>query len=236
MKLIVFLLFSISLSVFAQPSKDCATIHLHDAIKLNKKRKPLYAELTDGKSKKISNKLINLEWISIALMTPLDKLSRKYQKKGIPILCEDFIDMELTPEFSSEPKVPGYTYSSVPKVNVKSIKKKLKASLKVGLNEFIHDLETELHKLESYPHYNCLTRHLFESLIRSAHLVRPYREAAKREGLKDPKRLLYKNLKLQMFSLGFFYTLDRKAAGVQEEGVPILCQDVPPIEISTRSF
>ena len=236
MKLVVLTLLFISLSSFGAGSRNCAREHLRDAIKLNKLRKDMYAKQTNGKSREISRDLINIERISLLILAPLDWRSASFQKKGLPLLCEDFIDMAQTPSFSSERKIPALKYSEIETLDITRFKNKLKSALDKSLDEFIEVLEMKLHELEKFPSYNCLTRHLVESLLRSAHLVEPYRAGAERLGLKDPKSILYSNLNIQIFSLNLFYKLDQKASGIQEDGVAILCQDVPPIEISTREF
>lgn len=228
MKVLLILLFSINISF---SSENCLREHLKDAIRLNKERLDKYANLTNNQSIKVSKSLIRLERLSILITAPLDWKSSRYQREGIPLLCLDFIDMDETPEFSDSLIIPSMKYSEVPRLNVKAIKKRLKTSLKVGVQSFIKVIDKEIASLEHYPNYNCMARHLFESLGRSAHLIKFYEDASRRRGLKSPKKILKRNIRLQIFSLGLFHKLDRRAASIQERGVPILCNDVPAIPL-----
>jgi hypothetical protein len=230
MKFLIFILFFIQVPAFAVQER-CISTHLVDAMKLNKKRKELYAQMSNGESKNISNQLIRLEKLSLLFTYNLDRKAKKYQRSGVELLCLDFVDMKETPEFSSELVIPRIEYSKVPKINIKELKKSLYSALKKDFSLFSKILEDEIEKLSDYPSYNCMARHLFESLNRSVHLVSYYESESLKRGLKSPRNILMKNLKLQIFSLSLFHKLDKRAGKIQQRGVPIICNDVPAIPL-----
>jgi hypothetical protein len=54
---------------------------------------------------------------------------------------------------------------------------------------------------------------------------------AKINNLDDPKPLLVSFIKIQLHSLGWAYSLDKRAFEIQNKyGVPLFCQDVPVIQ------
>ena len=73
--------------------------HLLEAIALNKERLPQYAQLSVGKSIRFSKKLIRYERLSIPTALFFDYIGTRFQKRGIPFIKEEFIDMSFTPEF-----------------------------------------------------------------------------------------------------------------------------------------
>lgn len=224
-------LMSFNLSAKIEPSK-CIKKHLVDAIKINKKRKPKYKSLTDGKSKKLSNSLIFSERLSLIYATVFDFKARKYQRRGIPLFCLDFIDMKEIPSFQENSSLPEYSYESVEKINTSEIIDKIKRSLKKdGFFGVQRALRLELQKLESEKKYNCLAKHVLESIQRSAYLAPHYIAASKIVGLKSPERILRKNIKIQASSLKGFHELDKLAGEFQEKGVSILCNDIPHIPV-----
>ena len=236
MKFLLSLFILFQFSSFASEQRNCISTHLKDAMKLNKERKDLYSEMSNGESREISNRLIGLEKLSLLFTFGLDIKAKKYQKRGVALLCLDYIDMDETPEFSYDLVVPRVKYNLVPKIYVKKLKKKLYSALKRDLSLFSRILEEEIHKLERFPNYNCLARHLFESLNRGVHLISYYELESKRLGLKSPRKILIRNLKLQIFSLSLFHKLDRRASKIQQRGVPILCNDVPAIPLYELSY
>lgn len=79
------------------------------------------------------------------------------------------------------------------------------------------------------PRFNCLIRHFLESTVRSARLAVKYNQYAQENKLRSPDRLMLRYLQLSFFTFSQAIALDRKAAPLQAQGLPILCRDVPHI-------
>jgi len=114
--------------------------------------------------------------------------------------------------------------------------KKLKAQLKIfvknknikGLTEY---LEQNISSLSFEPRFNCMIRHVLESMNRITHLAPIHDKNARAKGLKSTMKLSMKLLKLHLMLLNSSADLDKKAAQIQSRGIPIICQDVPPITV-----
>ncbi len=209
--------------------------HIRDAIQLNKKRTQFYSTLTNGKSKIISKGLITLEYATIPISKYYDFIARKYNQAGIPLLELDFIDMKYAPEFSEEKRFPERMYSSIRRPEISLITKELKRALKADDYEQIIQISSqEISALEENRSYNCLTRHFLESVRRSAALLPYYIKASKQKGLSSPQRIVKQVIKLQLNSLILVHQLDIKAAPIQQQGVAIICQDIPHIPMPSE--
>lgn len=221
-----------SFSLLGEELNRCFYNHVKDAIVLNKIRKPLYAKETNRKSLKVSRYLILWERFIVLKSRKYDRVASEFNQIGIPFMCEDFVDMKDTPEFKPRtteiPRV--YLKSKSPKNRV--IKKKLKASLQIGYDSFKEEVENQILNLEENSSYDCLLRHLFESLRRTADLAPKY--LARISGSKKVKldRHLKSYLKLQIFGISQAIFIDKKARSIQAKGVPILCNDVPHVALS----
>ena len=78
-------------------NSNCFSTHIREAINKNIDRKSLYSKMTGGKSKFLSNLLITSEKATFVLAKVYDRRAREFQRSGIPILCLDYVDMDLTP-------------------------------------------------------------------------------------------------------------------------------------------
>lgn len=210
----------------------CISKHIKSAIKVNKVRKKKYAALTNGKTRKLSNQLITGEKLSLISAKFFDKWALKYQRNEIPIMCKDLIKMDSIPEFRGFSSLPPLKFSEIYHPNLKSIVSKLK---KYNRNYDRHNmhllLQEELTKLANHPEYYCTLRHFLESIHRTVVLSAEYHDLAIARKLKSPKKGLKRYLTSQIITLKLLAALDRKAATFQEDGLPIFCQDLPPIPI-----
>lgn len=201
----------------------CFTSHLDEAIVLNTERLPLYSKLTDGKSEVVSNTLIKYEKLSKAPGMYLDFRAKKFQKKGIPILCEDFVPIKLVPGFKSFEKPYPESAPQYP-LDLERVVRDLRAA---GDFETVASLAIDhIETLSKFPTYFCMTRHVLESIARSARLAPGF--VLKDAGVEG---LAWKNIYLQFRGLSLSKRLDEMALPIQEMGVPILCNDVPLIPI-----
>ncbi len=211
---------------------ECFKEHLDAAISSNRNRREIYSDHTNTKSKKISNSLIFAEKISLIYAKLLNPSLEKYRRAGIPILCLDFIEMSKAPNIPRDFSIPNYKYQDIDSVDIKELRAEISKRLKnddyLGIVEFI---EEEVSNQKKYSQYNCMVRHVLESLGRSAFLTPYYIEHASSLGLKSPKNLLNKYLRRNIFALKYSHSLDKKASSLQEKGISILCGDVPHIPI-----
>lgn len=203
--------------------------HLREALRLNKERMPLYAALTDGRSRAISRRLIWAERFSMPVAWYVDWRARRFQRLGIPVVCADFEPMERTPAFrpraADPPPLSAFTPAD-PRRIARAVERAYRAGGFAGAGEA---LEGEIEALSHVPGFHCMTRHLLESALRITNGARRYAADAGARGVASPARLSRGLLTLHLTTLGEAARLDRRAAPLQAEGIPIVCQDVPPI-------
>ena len=78
--------------------------HLIDAITVNKTRKPIYAAMTKGRSRPLSNFLIWNEYLILPIAWYFDIWARKFNQQGIGIISKDFISMASVQPAETAPK------------------------------------------------------------------------------------------------------------------------------------
>ncbi len=204
--------------------------HLKEAIEINTDRMPRYAKLSDGKSLPFSKKLIRYEKLSLWGAWIFDRVGDKYQQKGIPYMKSEFIEMSLTPDFSSTfPKHIDYT-KPLQKVNFQPFSSAIKAKIKdqnySGIVRYSNEM---LETLDQQPHVYCMMRHIIESLRRIAFFIPIHEENCAKIQLKAPTAYSHFLLKVHRWSFSQSAALDEAIAPIQESGVPILFQDLPHI-------
>jgi hypothetical protein len=229
---LIFMLLVLPMIVHAETMQPraCMTKHMRDAMTLNRARDSQYRALTKGKSSGITASMIRMEK-NLLVGAPLaDFWASPYQREGINIVCGDLIDMSHTPEFRAQNpkgKVSPQTYRPV---LIKTAKEKLREHL--DKNDFAGLAwlaDQYVQQIEKNPRYNCLVRHMLESIRRTAALAPRYEQQARRKALLSPLRLSKVLLKSHMDLLEESARIDRVAAPLQAAGVMIICQDVPHI-------
>ena len=109
-----------------------------------------------------------------------------------------------------------------------------------GLRSDLESLETdwsalearlmqEIHSLAREPRFNCMYRHLVESMVRTVRAAPNLASEASDRGLNSPEKWSVRLLKSHFDSMDEAMDLDRMAAPIQADGVPIICNDVPPL-------
>ncbi len=89
---------------------ECFRTHLREAIQLNRTRGVLYAQLSQGESQALTDKLISLERLAIFgsylpfLGYNFDERALEWQNSSarIQIVCDEFISMHETPAYRSQ--------------------------------------------------------------------------------------------------------------------------------------
>ncbi len=209
----------------------CMERHLREAAALNQTRMPLYDSLSDGRSRGISRRLIWTERLAIPAAWWVDGRARPFQRAGIPIVCDDFVPMAHTPPFRARTDHPPQPLSAFVPADARRIRRDVRHALRAdGFTAAGTVLEREIRALAGMPEYHCMLRHLLESALRVSNEAPRHAAAARARGLReDPAALSRAMLDLHLLVLGDAVRLDRRAAPLQAEGIPIVCQDVPPI-------
>lgn len=219
------------LSTFAYSNEYAIRRHLHEATQLNLKRAPLYAKLTNNKSFPLSQELVLMESLSKALTFNIDRKANTYMEKGIKLFDDDLVDMSLTPDFQNHFPNNEKPISQINLTMEPYIKSWMKAVDENHLDSLYEEAIVLLNAgVLKHKNQNCLARHFVESIARSIMNQEMHREQARSKSMNDPKPLLDKFLKIQIFGLRWASSLDRRAYTIQASGIPIFCQDVPPIQ------
>ena len=212
---------------------ECLSEHLSEAQKLNALRRPLYSDLTDGASERISDLLISEERKAYRIAVVTEIFLWRYHRNDIPILCEEFIPMSLAPDFLNdipdEPIEEEYL-----QVDVESLVTRLNEAFEGSDFQNLGDQAvTELAAFAGSS-YNCMTKHVLESIARSSYLADKFIKASEIKNLTSPKYLLWASLKSQIGSFRFIENVDIWSAPIQKQGIPIVCNDVPHIPIHSE--
>jgi hypothetical protein len=215
----------------AEPESRCMERHLREAVALNRERMPLYDSLSGGRSRGISRRLIWTERLALAAAWYVDWRARTFQREGIRIVCDDFVPMAHTPAFRPRAADPPPPLSAFVPADARRIRRAVeRAQRRGGFPAASAVLERELEALHGMPAYHCMVRHLLESALRISNQAPRYAAEARARGLAgSPEGLSRTLLDLHLLSLGEAAKLDARAAPLQAEGIPIICQDVPPI-------
>lgn len=208
---------------------DCLQAHLTEAMELNEARLPRYEKLSQGRSREISGRLIQGEKNALQMARYIDDLADKWQEQGVAIVCQDLVSMSLVPAFREKITVrtPLADYIAT---DAGALTKRLEqAFLQGGFAVLSRQAETEIEDLKTLPAFHCMVRHLLESLLRVSNLATVHLKRAAELGLEPTADLSLLLIQLHEATLSSAAELDTLAAPLQAEGLPILCQDVPPI-------
>jgi len=222
-------------------SSHCLSEHLREAIELNSERKKIYSAMTEGKSEKISDRLIFLEKLarSTVFLLDGDRVSGKlwgsymYNKVGIPIFCADVESMTKATELRMTSPVSLPPWKKLP---IKQMQADLRKALQTASWEKIENTSLQwFEALNRTPQFGCMTRHFIESIARVAGHAEDYRKMAKEMKLPDPQNLLLFFISNMILALKQGGNLDVQALPFQVQGIPILCNDVPPLIVHHTS-
>jgi len=204
----------------------CFRKHITDSISINKSRRKVYAELTDGRSDRIFNKLIGYEYLTLAPATFFDLSALPYQKQGVELLCHEFMSLIRTPDFDPTTRtIP--TERFVP-FDWKFYKERISTAIQHGKSTEVKQATLEaLVELKSMPNYYCFTRHFIESIYRFAHFIPLRSQQAEEMGLKDPSKMMFQIMKLHTLGIKDCHGIDLWSQPIQMSGIPILCTEIP---------
>lgn len=204
--------------------------HMKDATTLNRERAPRYAALSEGKSLPLSYELILMENLAQLITQSLDDKARIYNAEGIGLFFDDLIDMRFTPLFQKTFGQEGPPVTRIT-IDVKSLRRRwIKMHKENKQTKIYEEALTLLDEGDlQATNQNCLTRHFVESIARSILNRKWHQDRAATAKLSDPAPILNSFLSIQINSLSWAYSLDRRAYSIQKENIPLFCQDVPAI-------
>jgi hypothetical protein len=90
-------------------------------------------------------------------------------------------------------------------------------------------LDSEIRKIETQPQYHCLSRHILESSARFLGQAEFFDKKSLAKGLPSSKSLSIKLAMWQLIGLPLARAMDFKTRKIHSDGVPIFCNDVPPV-------
>ncbi len=205
--------------------------HIREAIALNRARLPEYARLTGGASKKISRLFILNQLAVLPITWWIDRRARSFQRAGVPVVALDMVSMSLAPTFQARSEVEPEPLSRYTMPPVRRIGRDVRSAY--GTGDFAGAasvIRSALIELNSVPTYHAMVRHMLESALRSATLAPDYLQQVEALGLRvSPRSLSWRLVRLHLRALVGCALLDRLAAPIQADGIPILHRDVPPI-------
>lgn len=201
------------------------TDHVKESIVINKERKIIYSQMTQGKSDLALKKLIALEKIMLPFSMVYDLRASWYQKRGVPVFKDEFVPMISHPE--NDPGVPA-PETGIRMIPWESYQKELKILIRKKDRQKLLSRSLEIiHEMESQKQYWCLVRHLVESIYRIAWFLPTRIEEARIKRIKSPENLIWDVIEFHLIGFPLFSKVDLKAAPVQEEGVPMICSELP---------
>jgi len=211
------------------------TRHLLEAVFLNISRTKKYYQLSRGKSLVVSSLLICTELLTLSSSILLDIIAIYFQRKGIPFLRYEFIEMSKTP-IQQIDLVLHEGLSLLPSDELKKWKKKYSISIaKKDIHELFLFLKNDIHFLQvHYPNSMGMVRHVLEAFARAAFLFQAHQVKAKNYGVFDQYILRVINfyfVRSHIWALDFSLKLDSLALPTQQMGVRIILNDVPHIPI-----
>ncbi len=199
--------------------------HVLDAYNINTERLPLYSELTNGKSEKVSRKLLFMESLLLPVAKLMDMHAFYFQQEGIAVLQKELMPMDLLPFKEQAEKATAFFPLDI---------SKLKSDLNELLDQddfinFSKKTDEYLTLLENEKGAHCLVRHFLESIRRSANYAPIHIRETQNLNIASPKKLIKRFIKLHLFAFKNAEAIDHLAYPLQAEGLPIICQDVPVI-------
>lgn len=211
--------------------------HIAEAIRLNRQRMPRYARLTGGESVRISKKLIRLERLALPAAWWVDRRARRYQTRGVPIVHADFVEMDAVPAFRERAANEPSPAAAFRPPDARRVARRVRrAYRRGGFHAAAHALAAALDDTRAYPDYGCMLRHLLESALRIARLAPIHARRAEAAGIEPPTSLSRRMLALHLLVLPSAVRLDRLAAPIQADGIPIIRRDVPAIETDAAAL
>lgn len=224
--LFTFILLSSTLS-FA--SERCTVDHVKEAMELNRTRRELYRADGNHKAARILNKLILLEKFMLAPSKKLDQMTEQLQEAGVAMWCDDLVSMSDVPAYQTQTEPPQNKFQAWPKKKRKALTRKLHDFKFNDHHKMYREISEVIYKDLSDLHYNCLTRHFLEAMARNLLNAPKHLAAAplhlKEQVIESVEAVIGQSAR----ALSYAVLIDKMAAREQSKGIPVLCQEMPPI-------
>lgn len=214
--------------------------HILDAIKVNHRRKKLYAQLTAGDSKFISIRIIIAEILMLPFAFIAYILAKKWNTRRIDIIKNDFLPMKNLKEIDAPIKTCSRIDRSIEKEMVSLIARfRLETILSIrrgDINQVINDGLEFLGniKTQEVKHLMLLPmlRHLMEGFLLSSTNAVIYAKQSNNRTAWFSKTILKAHMRLMPLSLRL---LDFPANKFHVLAIGIIENDLPPIKIEGPS-
>jgi hypothetical protein len=214
------------------------TRHLEAAINQNESRKAVYAQLSHGATKSLSDQLILYERLSLLPALYLDWRAKSFNERGIPVVTGDFESMSKAKTALTPPKYRGQA-SQADCDRLKTWLKNYRADLDKAVSKsdfkqaatLTYQILRQVEGLEEQTksHF-AMTRHIIESIGEAAMNAMQYQKQT--NGGTDG--LCRQFLKVQSLGLMDIVPVDQKAQRFQAQGIGIVVNDVPEIPFQRR--
>ncbi|MFZ5950757.1 MAG: hypothetical protein ACOYXC_08625, partial [Candidatus Rifleibacteriota bacterium] len=207
--------------------------HVKEAIKINKERSAYYASRTGNKSLKLSKLYTGLEYSILPIARIFDRWAAWLMKKGIPVMANDFVMMNDLPTPDTWPVRMGRLSPEGIKQYHAILKDFRKKSFKATGNKDFVSLQVfsiaALHQLKALQEiHRC-------NLSLSIHLIESIGLAARNADILTAKHgncaaQFYRAfILMQVVGTRLFAGIDPRAQFFHQEGVGIICNDLPII-------
>lgn len=208
-------------------------LHITEAIRLNLARKDVYARLSSGASKKVSNQLIAFERLCLIPAHIIDKWAHHFSSKGIGIIENDFVSMKSVAAPETPSLYRGFLNPAAKarlQESVRSFQKIVFTDIRRGDFMKVAGLTFGMIQVvrEAEKRNRChlaLTAHFLESLGFSALHAVAYAKQSKGKTNSLSKAFLI----LQLLPLRYSLPFDTEAQKIQARGIGIVVNDVPHI-------
>ncbi len=204
--------------------------HLREAMSINTKRMPIYAEMSGGRSLPYSRQLIRNERLAAFLSRPVDWYARRYQRAGVPIVVDDYVSMHLAPDLRPMRPDEIPSLEALRRPNAAAVVRDLKVAYRRGGFAALRPvLQAEIDRVHAPAAFLCMYRHLLESMRRIAYLAPKHDALAREKGVGSTLGFSWFLLRSHFSLLVRSVDFDLAVAPLQAEGVPFLYLDLPPI-------
>jgi hypothetical protein len=207
--------------------------HLHEAIAVNRRRRPYYARKTGNASWGLSTRMIVAETLLLPGAWVVDAWAERYHRRGVGIVRDDVVSMETILPKEAPPRYRGQA-SEAQKREVRSALRAFRSTVLLSKDRanfavLCHHADALLDTVEqwerSWRMHWAMTKHLVESLGYTA--LHGIRYAEQTSG--DTRRLTRCLLAGHALLLPAVASLDLQAQSAHRQGAGILVNDVPTI-------
>lgn len=204
------------------------TRHVTESIAINQERRPFYREMSQGQSERAFRLLLTLEYLMIPSAYYFDLRALPFQKKGIPLLRDELVSMNRTPQFDPARRVP--VTRGMPELPWRKYYRDLKTAGQTKDPGRVVQVTTRIiEEMSDFPEYYPMTRHLIESVHRFAWFLPAREDDCLKRGVKSPRQLVFQIIDYHLLGLWYFVLIDRAGERVHREGIPMLTCELPDL-------